>query len=92
MKDFEWNEKKNQWLQENRGISFEEIVYFIEHDGLLKNIEHPNKKLYPHQRMFVVRTDDYIFLVPYVEEQEYYFLKTIIPSRKAKRQYGMEEK
>lgn len=37
--------------------------------------------------MFVVKIDNYIYLVPFVESKIETFLKTIIPSRKATRQY-----
>ena len=37
--------------------------------------------------MFVVAVGDYAYLVPFVEEEDHYFLKTIIPSRKATRDY-----
>ena len=35
----------------------------------------------------VVKIEDYAYLVPYVESEEDIFLKTIIPSRKATRQF-----
>lgn len=87
MKDFEWNREKNEWLKKYRDISFEEISLFIENGGLLDSYKHPNKGKYPEQSIFVVQTDYYVYIVPYVEEEKYYFLKTIIPNRKAKRQY-----
>jgi hypothetical protein len=31
---------------------------------------------------------NYVFLVPFVDEPGYWFLKTVIPSRKAKRDYS----
>jgi hypothetical protein len=37
--------------------------------------------------VLVVSCREYVHLVPLVEEDEYYFLKTIIPSRKATRDY-----
>jgi hypothetical protein len=37
--------------------------------------------------MLVVALDGYVYLVPYVEELDYFFLKTVIPSRKATREY-----
>ena len=70
-----------------RGISFEEIVLAIEADGLLDELRHPNPEKYPNQAILVVALDAYAYLVPYVEEPEYYFLKTVIPSRKATRDY-----
>lgn len=44
------------------------------------------------QGVFVVAIASYVYLVPHVEEPEYVFLKTIIPSRKAARDYGMRQK
>jgi hypothetical protein len=35
----------------------------------------------------VVACDNYAYLVPFVEEEDYFFLKTAIPSRKATRDY-----
>ena len=59
----------------------------MQSDGLLDDISHANKEKFPHQRMFVVAIDEYAFLVPYVENDEEIFLKTVIPSRAATRQY-----
>jgi len=87
MKLFDWNDEKNQWLKNERGITFEEIVFFITHNGLLNIIEHPNQKKYPGQRIFIVNVEDYAYLVPFVEDAENFFLKTIIPSRKMTRHY-----
>lgn len=49
--------------------------------------EHPNKKRYPGQKISVVVIEGYAYLVPFVESEEEIFLKTIIPSRKATKQY-----
>jgi len=87
MKPFRWNHDKNEALKIERGISFEEIVLAIEADGLLDELRHPNPEKYPNQAILVVALDAYAYLVPYVEEPDYYFLKTVIPSRKATRDY-----
>jgi len=87
MKDFEWNKEKNEWLKKYRDISFEEISLYIENGGLLDSYKHPNKEKYPRQSIFVVQTDSYVYIVPYIEENKYYFLKTIIPNREAKKKY-----
>ena len=63
----------------------------IESGGLLDVVEHPNAKRYPNQGVYVVVIASYVYLVPHVEQPEYVFLKTIIPSRKATRDYGMRE-
>ena len=91
MKPFRWNHAKNETLKTERSISFEEIVLAIEADGLLDELRHPNTEKYPNQLVFVVALDGYVYLVPYVEEPDYYFLKTVIPSRKATRDYLLKE-
>ena len=87
MKPFRWNHDKNEALKIERDISFEEMVLAIEADGLLDELRHPNPEKYPNQSVFVIALDGYVYLVPYVEEPGYYFLKTVIPSRKATRDY-----
>jgi uncharacterized DUF497 family protein len=87
MKPFRWNHEKNEALKQERSISFEEIVLAIESGGLLDELKHPNKDKYPNQLVFVVGLDGYAYLVPYVEEIQYFFLKTVIPSRKATKNY-----
>jgi hypothetical protein len=92
VKTFRWNTQKNDRLKAGRGVSFEDVVLAIESGGLLDIVEHPNSKRYPNQGVYVVAIASYVYLVPHVEEPEYVFLKTIIPSRKAMRDYGMKEK
>ncbi len=87
MKPFRWNPDKNEALKIGRSISFEEIALAIEADGLLDELRHPNSEKYPNQFILVVALDGYVYLVPYVEESDHYFLKTVIPSRKATRDY-----
>jgi hypothetical protein len=87
MKLFRWAVEKNESLKATRGVAFESIVVAIESGGLLDILEHPNKTKYPHQRVLVVSFDGYVYLVPFVEDPEHYFLKTVIPSRKATRDY-----
>lgn len=87
MRYFDWNPDKNEWLKEQRGITFEEIVFHILHGGLLDVLEHPNRKQYPGQRIFVVNVEGYVCLVPFMETEEKVFLKTIIPSRKLTKKY-----
>lgn len=82
MQVFNWNSYKNQQLIEERGTSFEEIIFHIEKGGLLDDICHPNATSYPQQRIFIVAVDEYAYLVPYVERENEIFLKTVIPSRK----------
>ena len=92
VKTFSWNSEKNEQLKADRGVSFEDVVLAIESGGLLDVMEHPNPKRYPNQGVYVVAIASYVYLVPHVEELEYVFLKTIIPSRKAMRDYGIKVK
>ena len=92
MKTFNWNAEKNQELMESRGVSFEDVVFYIQQGTLLDDLEHPNPEKYSNQRIFVLEIDDYVYLVPYIEDSKEIFLKTIIPSRKATKQYLGESK
>ena len=87
MKYFAWDAEKNEKLKTERGIGFEEVVFLIERGNLLDILEHPNRERYRGQKIFVVRRDEYVYLVPFVEDARLVFLKTIIPSRKATKQY-----
>ena len=91
MKYFAWDDAKNAKLRKERGIGFEEIVFHIERGDLLDILEHTNPDRYAGQRILVVRREDYVYLVPFVEDEDTVFLKTIIPSRKATKEYLGEE-
>jgi hypothetical protein len=87
MKYFLWNEEKNGLLKSERQISFEDVVFYIEKGFLLDILEHPNPEKYKGQKIFVVQIDDYVYLIPFIENDHEIFLKTIIPSRKATKKY-----
>lgn len=78
---------KNEELRQERQVTFEEVVFYIMHGGLLDTIEHPHPGKYPNQRILVVNIRDYVYLVPFVETEDSIFLKTIIPSRKMTKKY-----
>jgi len=87
MKYFDWNQDKNEKLKKERNISFEIVVSQIELGNLLDIMEHPNKEKYINQSIYIIEYEDYAYLVPFVEDDEKIFLKTIIPSRKATKKY-----
>lgn len=87
VKYIDWNEEKNWKLKAEREISFEDVIVAIESGGLLDIIEHPNPKEYPNQKVLVVNIGNYVYLVPFIENKEKYFLKTIFPSRKMTKKY-----
>lgn len=86
-KTYNWSGEKNQQLISERGISFEELVLNINLGNELDIFVHPNTERYPNQQISVVLVEDYVYLVPFVENENEIFLKTIIPSRKATKQY-----
>jgi uncharacterized DUF497 family protein len=92
VKPIRWNAEKSLSLKAERGVSFEEILAAISQGGLLRVMEHPNRAKYGHQKMLVVRIREYAYLVPYVEVDDEIFLKSIIPSRKATRDFLTGEK
>ena len=87
MKTYAWNPEKNERLKSERNISFEEIVLNIQFGNEVDVYDHPNQDRYPGQRVSVVLVERYAYLVPYVENDDEIFLKTIIPSRKATKRY-----
>ena len=91
MKRINWNTKKSELLKELRGVCFEDLVYHIEKGDVLDDYLHPLQQKYSGQRIMVVALDNYAYLVPYVENEEELFLKTIIPSRKATEKYLGED-
>ena len=85
---FDWSTDKNRQLIEQRAISFETVISAIEQGGLIDVLEHPNQRRYPGQSIYVVQVNEYLYLVPFVTQTDgTRFLKTIIPSRKAMRDY-----
>jgi virulence-associated protein VagC len=87
MKPFRWGPAKNEQLKLERGLCFEQMVVAMESGGLLDILAHPNPVRYPKQKVLVVVSDSYVYLVPFVEQEDHFFLKTVTPSRKATRDY-----
>jgi uncharacterized DUF497 family protein len=84
---YQWDDQKNAVLKRTRGISFEQVVMHIESGDVLDVMAHPNRAKYPNQQVLVVNMNDYAYAVPFVEQGQERFLKTVVPSRKLTRQY-----
>jgi len=91
MKYYSWNNDKNEKLKKERGIAFEDVIYYIENEKLCAILKHKNQVKYLGQKIYVVEINNYAYLVPFVETEREIFLKTIIPSRKATKKY-LEER
>ena len=87
MKPVRWNSEKSLSLKAERGVSFEEVLSAISQGGLITVIDHFNRAKYGHQKMLVVAIRGYAYLIPYVENKNELFLKSIMPSRKATRDF-----
>ena len=87
MKYFDWNDEKNEVLKKTRGVSFEQVELAIALGDLIDRIKHPNSATYPSQKIFLVQIENYIYSVPYIEDDEKIFLKTIMPNSKATKKY-----
>ena len=93
-KRIEWNPEKSEWLRNKygrKGITFEECAPLIKARQVLDDIKNFSPH-YPHQRMFVLEIRNYVYLVPYVEDEYKIFLKTVYPSRKYTALYLRKEK
>lgn len=87
-KVFDWSDEKDATLRRERGIGFQDILFHIEQGDVLAIADHPNKKRYENQKIFYVRVENYVYLVPFVDSEDgNIFLKTIIPSRKATKHF-----
>lgn len=84
---FDFSPEKNAWLQENRNVSFTEVIEILETRWALHEEPHPDIERYPNQRVFYIELHDYIYRVPYVTDGAVCFLKTIYPSRFDKKRF-----
>lgn len=80
MLEYEWNEEKNKALIARHGIGFQDVIDAIESDGLLADLEHPNRLRYPHQRLLIVTIKGYAVDVPMSRITVSDFLKRCSPT------------
>jgi uncharacterized DUF497 family protein len=85
---FEWDESKNEQLKTQRGVSFEDVFLAISENRLLNILPHHNLAKYPNQKLFIVQIRNYVYYVPFIEDEHSVFLKNIIPSRKYQKLYS----
>jgi uncharacterized DUF497 family protein len=77
---YEWDEDKNNILKScDRKISFEDVIFALKNEKLLDVIPSPT---HDKQECLVLNINDYVYIVPFVSEDNKIFFKTIYPSRK----------
>jgi hypothetical protein len=77
---------KNQWLKKIRNICFDDVLPMLENGEWLDVYKNPG---YPRQLIYVFEIKDECYAlaaVPDMERQEL-FLKTLYPSRAARKKY-----
>ena len=87
MKIFAWNEEKNRWLETERNITFDDVVRAYAKRKILEVTPHHNIQKYPHQKIIYFLRRNYVYMVPFLDEGERWFLKTIIPTRRYTKSY-----
>ena len=85
--NFKWDAEKNKVLKSERSVCFEDVIALIHEDKVLDIVAHPNREKYPHQRMYILRIQGYVHMVPFVRDGDEIWLKTIVPSRKMNKVY-----
>ncbi|MBI1952922.1 MAG: toxin [Candidatus Omnitrophica bacterium] len=84
MKEIRWNLLKSERIKRARGASFEEILQA----PLIAVKKHPKKE---HQNIMLFERKGYVWVVPYVENDDEIFLKTLYPSRRYTKMYRRGE-
>lgn len=74
-KEYRWNAEKNEWLKKARGVSFEEVI-----NGEFIRFERHSSKL--HQRLMLFEFRNYVWVIPFINNKDHYFIKTAYPCRK----------
>jgi hypothetical protein len=87
METIRWDERKNSWLKQQRGVCFEQAAVCLASERVLDVTDHPNQVRYPGQKLAVIEINGYAYLVPYEHADGEIVLKTMIPSRKATQKY-----
>ena len=82
-----WNNEKNELLKKERNICFEDVLIAFQSGNVLDKMVHPNTDKYANQHVYIIKYNEYAYLVPCVESETELFLKTIIPSRKMTKKY-----
>lgn len=79
--DFEWNDYKNEILKSERSITFEDVVLAINNWFLLDVVNNQSSN-HKWQLCFVVNINNYAYVIPFINEWNKVFLKTIFPDRR----------
>ena len=85
--EYRWDAEKDLWLRSHRSVSFEDVVVALAAGKLLATRQHHNADRFAHQEIYYVDVKDYVYMVPFVRDKKWIFLKTVIPTRKGVREF-----
>ncbi len=88
---FDWDIEKNEILKKQRGLCFEDVVLAIDNNEIITITEHFNTQKYPYQQIIILKLNVYVHYVPFVLQNDTFFLKTIVPSRKLNKFYNLKD-
>lgn len=84
--EFNWSDEKNILLKRERNICFEDVVTAIENNKLLDIIKNQSEN-HQEQYCLIIDISNYAYIVPFVQERNVFFLKTMYKSRKQTKKY-----
>lgn len=78
---YDWSDEKNDFLKNNRNISFEDVILAINNWFLLDIIKNQSSN-HIWQYCFIIWIDNYAYVVPFIKNWNIIFLKTAFPDRR----------
>ena len=84
--EFNWSDEKNILLKKERNICFEDVVTAIKNNKLLDIIKNQSKN-HQDQYCLIINISNSAYIVPFVQEDNIFFLKTMYKSRKQTKKY-----
>jgi uncharacterized DUF497 family protein len=88
---FTWDSAKNEVLKTRRKITFEDMVIGINNGNVLDILEHPDSIKYPNQKLYIIKHNNYVYVVPALVSEKEIRLITIFQSRKFNKIYNKNE-
>jgi hypothetical protein len=89
--NYYWDIEKNEKLKSERGVSFDEMLIAINNGYIIDIIEHPNNDKYPNQKLYIIKYNNYVYIVPIELTKSGLLMKTIFKSRKFNKIYNNSE-
>lgn len=85
----DFDPEKNAWLRDRRGVCFDDMIPLIAEKNWLDIVQHPNQEKYPGQMLLIAALGGECYVIPFEidDEGKRVILRTVYPSRKARKHY-----